>query len=104
MARLSHADVEKRIREMWEALEGLEPPEAAPAWDQAKVVERDLRSKLAAQDRLDAAGPKMLEALKALYAISFRLSGCSRRPCAGCEENERARSLARAAIDLAEKG
>jgi len=47
---------------------------------------------------------KLLEALKAMEAVSHRLHGCSHKPCVPCDENDAAVELAHAAITEATGG
>lgn len=65
--RLSGELIERRLSEMWDALSDCPDkngPDYVQAVSQARKAEKDLRERLARQDRLDRAAPKLLAALK----------------------------------------
>jgi hypothetical protein len=67
MTRLNRQDVERQISEMYAALADCPRDETYDAGHrQAQAAERKLRDQLAEQDRLDEAGPDLLEELGAI--------------------------------------
>ena len=106
MARLDSRAVEMQIREMWESLsddDGADPDRQA-AYDQACATECKLREALAAQDRLDAAAPDLLQiARSALSCWGFMASNMA----LPADERQAATVMAQAArktINLVEGG
>lgn len=57
--RLNHAEQQRRIDEMYMALDGLEGSDLADAARHARKVENDILAQLEQQDALDALAPAM---------------------------------------------
>ena len=66
--RLTRQGVEDSIAEMYSALAALpaDPNDTADVFDQAAEIEKRLRARLDAQERLDQAAPELLSACRLL--------------------------------------
>ena len=62
--RLDRADIERRINEMFNALEGTAPEDLNETQEHADAIARRMRAAVDAQDRLDLAAPALLAACK----------------------------------------
>lgn len=67
--RLTREGVENAIAEMYTALAALpaDPNDTADVFDEAAEVEKQLRARLDAQDRLDQAAPELLALARRLW-------------------------------------
>ena len=75
MPRLDRVQVTQGILEMWDAMQYTPHDEGyAAAHEQCLEVERKARESLAAQDRLDEAGPDLLESCR--YILSAAPDEC----------------------------
>lgn len=68
--RLTREGVEASLAEMYSALAALpaDPNDTADVFDEAAEVEKRLRARLEAQDRLDQAAPELLRVLRLVWA------------------------------------
>lgn len=82
MARLTPEGVESSIREMWDAIAAIpSDPDFDEVHSEASAIERRLRARLAAQDRLDAAAPALLAAAQRLITDQGRCGANPLNPC-----------------------
>lgn len=89
--RLDRADIERRINEMFDALEGCPAEGLTEAQEQMDKIARRMRAAIDAQDRLDAAAPALLEVVREYLGGHDSTGPCECRTC----------ETARAAIVLA---
>ncbi len=105
-AHLNREAVERQISEMWDAIgsiPSLDSEGLAQAGIDASRIERNLRDRLEKQERVEAAAPELLEALRGLFehcAMVHKHWGDNNNQ----REAEAAIAAASAAISKAEGG
>ena len=67
--RLDRADIERRINEMFDALEGTAPEDLNETQEHADDIARRMRARVDSQDRLDLAAPALLAACKRMVWV-----------------------------------